>query len=114
LAESEIPGDFSMAETYLAQAVEGLRKAGQQQYLAPGLIARAELFRLRQKYEDAWADLQEGLEIARLGGMKLFLADYHLEAARLCDAEGKNEEAQTHREEAEKLIKEMNYGRRKF
>ena len=74
----------------------------------------------------ASADLEEAREIAERGDMKLHLADYHLEACRLClaeggelraeglgqRAEGKREKAREHLAIAKALIEEMGYGRR--
>jgi hypothetical protein len=60
----------------------------------------------------AWDDLNETLEIAELGSMKLHLVDYHLEAGRLCDDEGKHDKAKTHFETAKKMIEETGYHRR--
>ncbi|HLP60040.1 MAG TPA: hypothetical protein VK186_14460 [Candidatus Deferrimicrobium sp.] len=45
--------------------------------------------------------------------MKLHLCDVHLEAGRLCEARGKNDEAEEHFRDAKKLIAETRYGRRK-
>ncbi len=75
--------DFREAAHYLQQAVDGLRKAGQQHYLPLGLLAHAALYRVQGQYALAWEDLEEVLEIARYGGMRLFLVDYYLEAARV-------------------------------
>ena len=45
--------------------------------------------------------------------MNLWLVDYHLEAARLCLAEGNREaEARQHYEEAAKQVRDMGYHRR--
>jgi tetratricopeptide (TPR) repeat protein len=109
---AEKTGDFTRAGDYLHQAVAGLRKAGQQQYLAPGLLIRAECFRHQQEFKAAWEDLQEALEIAQLGSMKLFLADYHLEAGKLCEAQGKQQDARKHFTTAKKMMEEMGYGRK--
>ncbi|MCP4152132.1 MAG: hypothetical protein GY757_30615, partial [bacterium] len=49
------------------------------------------------------------MEIAGMGGMNLYIADYHLEAARLALAEGKTEQFKRHKEEAKKRIHEMQY-----
>jgi tetratricopeptide (TPR) repeat protein len=75
----------------LGQAVNGLREAGTQHYIPRGLLGRAEYYRYAGEYEKAWVDLGEVREIAERGGMNLFLADYHLEAARVCLAEGECE-----------------------
>ncbi len=50
--------------------------------------------------------------MAQLGDMKLFLADYHLESARLCIAEKKKTDAEEHLRKAEVIVKETGYGRR--
>jgi tetratricopeptide (TPR) repeat protein len=105
-------GDFERAAGFLDQAVTGLREAGYQEFIPRGLLARAGLYREMGDYEKAWADLKEAQEIAVWGEMKLHLTDYHLEAARLCGAEGKEEEARGHLERAKALIEETGYRRR--
>ena len=111
---------FNQARDYLQQAVAGLREAGYQYYLPLGLLARAACYRAQNEFAPAWADLEEAREIAERGEMKLFLADYHLEACRLClaegkahGAEGKKEKAQKHLAVAKEMIEKMGYGRRK-
>jgi tetratricopeptide (TPR) repeat protein len=79
--------DYNGAENYLNQAVDGLRQAGQQQYLPPGLYARATYFQLSKDFPSSWVNLDEALEIAEYGQMGLHLTDYHLEAARLIRAQ---------------------------
>ncbi len=74
--------DFSEAEPFLNEAVVGLRKAGTQHYLPRGLLARAGLYRHQRRFLKSWADLDEAHDIAAYGGMKLYLADYALEACR--------------------------------
>ncbi|MCP5047683.1 MAG: hypothetical protein GY940_10960, partial [bacterium] len=69
-------------------------------------------YRLQREFQKARSDLKEALEIAENGDMKLFLADYHLEAARLCIAERKKTDAEEHLRKAEVIIKETGYGRR--
>ncbi len=101
------------AKTFLDEAVAGLREAGQQQYLPLGLLARAGYYRCTQEYAKAHDDLKEVRDIAELGGMKLFLCDYHLEMQKLCVAEGKMEEAEKHEKKAGALIEETGDGRRK-
>jgi TolA-binding protein len=44
--------------------------------------------------------------------MKLWLADYHLEAGRLCLAEGRTEDAAGHLADAKRLVEETGYHRR--
>jgi tetratricopeptide (TPR) repeat protein len=105
--------DFTRAREYLNRAVTGLREYGSYQHLPRGLFVRAECFRLMKQFSRAWDDLKEAEEIAEMGGMKLFLCDYHLEAARLCAAEGKDKEADQHFRKARELIEETGYLRRK-
>ncbi len=90
----------------------GLRKAGHQEFIAKGLLARAAFYRIVEEYPQACEDLAEAREIAKMGGMNLYTADYHLEAARLALAEGKTEQFKHHKEEAKKRIHEMQYLRR--
>jgi len=97
---------------YFDEAVAGLREAGQQQYLAPGLIARAGCYRLQGLYDRAQTDLDEALEMVELGNMELYRVDYHLEAGRLCRARGQAADAQAHFQAAKALIAETGYHRR--
>jgi hypothetical protein len=55
--------------------------------------AAARLRRERGEFERAQADLDEARSLAERGGMRLHLADYHLEAARLALAAGDREAA---------------------
>jgi len=82
-ALGEGAGDFRKAAAELDQAVDGLRKAGQQDELPRGLLARAELGRVRSDFVLARRDLDEAFEIAARGGMRLFECDVHLESCRL-------------------------------
>ena len=70
----------------LQHAVNGLCRAGRQDYLPCGLLTRAWLRSLngpRTGPESAQSDLDEAWEIAERGPMPLFLADIHLHRARL-------------------------------
>lgn len=93
--------------------MQGLRDAGQQQELPRGLLARAELHRVKGDFDSAWDDLNEARDIAERGEMRLYLADFHLEATRLSLAEGKPDQARDHLSTATKMVNEMGYGRRK-
>lgn len=109
----EKTGDYTKHKDFLNQAVEGLREAGTQDHLPRGLFSRAELFRYHKSWDKVWADLEEAKEIAERGQMNLFLADYHLEAAQVCLAQGERlEEAREHYEEAKKRVDDMGYHRR--
>jgi len=105
--------DFTKAADFLNQAVDGLREAGTQHHIPKGLLARAELHRYQRSWEKAWRDLEEAKEIAERDQMNLYLADYHLEAARLCLAEGKRiKDAREYLEDARERIGKMEYHRR--
>jgi tetratricopeptide (TPR) repeat protein len=73
---------------------------------------RAECYRRQQQFSLAWVDLNKALEIAGSRSMKLHLVDYHLEAARLCQDEGKTVEAKEHVKKAAEIIEETGYHRR--
>jgi hypothetical protein len=65
-------------QTALAQALDGLRRAGDVEFLARGLLTRA--WHLAQSHDhiSAKADLDEAMDIAARGPMPLFMADIHL------------------------------------
>lgn len=104
----------------LDQALSGLRRAASQDHIPHGLLTRA-WFRYRSGVptgpDSAQADLDEAWEIASRGPMRLFMADIHLYRARLFS----NQKAETYPwesvehdlAEAERLINECGYGRRK-
>jgi TIR domain len=71
----------------LGEAVEGLRAAGQSEFIAPGLLARAAFRRSVGDWVGAARDLDEVEETAELGPMRLFLCDMALERARLALAQ---------------------------
>jgi len=75
--------DYSKAENYLNQAVAGLQEAGTQNHLPSAFLARAALYRVQENFAAAWEDLSEAQEIAERGQMRLYLADFLLEACRL-------------------------------
>ncbi|NIM99904.1 MAG: hypothetical protein GTO24_18085 [candidate division Zixibacteria bacterium] len=104
--------DFTKAMDYLNRAAAGLREAGTNDHLPRGLLARAECYRYIKEFSKARADLNEAEEIAELGGMKLHLCDFHLEAGRLCLAEENEEQAEKHFSMAKKMIEETGYHRR--
>ncbi|GAK61110.1 SEFIR domain protein [Candidatus Vecturithrix granuli] len=110
--QEEESDNFFQVEEYLKQAVEDFRNAGTQHHLPQGLLARATLHRLQHKFVKAREDLEEVQEIAERGSMRLYIADYHLEACRLCLAERKLDDAQQHLSTAKTMIDEMGYHRR--
>lgn len=109
----EKSNNFTEATNLLPKAVNGLQQAGTIYNFPLGLLSRAALFREKKEFTQAWIDLEETFEIAEQGEMKLHLTDYHLEACRLSIAEKELDKAQEHLKEAETLIKETGYGRRK-
>jgi tetratricopeptide (TPR) repeat protein len=112
LAQHEGRGDFSMAAEHLDQAVDGLRRAGTQDHIPRGLLARAALHRMRGDFEPARRDLDEALAIAERGGMGLHRADGHLEFARLYLAMGEEPSAREHLASAKGMVGCMGYKRR--
>jgi hypothetical protein len=69
--------------SYLRQSVDGLRRAGQQQFVPLGLLTRAWLNAVQDELHRAVADLDEAWLVAERGPMRLHLADIHLHRARL-------------------------------
>jgi len=85
------------------------------------LLSRAALYHEQKNFTRAWEDLDESLEIAEQGDMKLHLADYHIEACRLLRAEmtcpsGDCADFETrfqgHLRTAKELVEKTGYGRR--
>jgi tetratricopeptide (TPR) repeat protein len=105
-------GDATQAIGFLQLAVDGLRQAGTMQYLPLGLLARAALRRFIRDYDLAERDLAEVLRIVMRSGMGLYLADYHLESARLRLAQDNKDKAREHLATAKEMIERMGYHRR--
>jgi hypothetical protein len=104
--------------TPLQNAVDGLRRAGQQDHLPRGLLTRAWLRFLvgaRTGSESAQDDLDEAWEVAERGPMPLHLADIHLYRARLFGRETHYpwKSARADLGAARKLIEKHGYLRRK-
>ena len=112
LQAQEETGDFTYSAKELDQAVDGLRQAGAQEFIARGLLARAELHRVCGEFPQAQRDLDEAMSIVTRGGMGLHEADCHLEYARLYLAMGKEDSARKELDIAKKMIDEMGYHRR--
>ena len=109
----EAETDFAKAAEHLDHAVEGLRRAGREDCLPWGLLARASLRRLRGDLPAAEADLSEALEIAERGSMRLHECDTHLEWARLCRQRADRDGLERHVARARRLVEETGYGRRR-
>ncbi len=112
-AQQEGTRDFSKAAEHLDQVVDGLRQAGNQEFIALGFLARAALHRVRKDFDRARWDLEEATSIAERGGMGLHQADAHLEYARLYLAMGEKAKAQNSLATAKRMIERMGYHRRK-
>lgn len=105
--------NLSQASEPMQIALREIREANQQRHLPHGLLARAEFNRYKRQFNKAWDDLKELIEIAEQFQMELFIADYHLEATRLCLAEGNRKpEANSHFKKATNQIKNTVYNRR--
>jgi tetratricopeptide (TPR) repeat protein len=104
--------DYSESETYLDRAVDGLRKAGSQDEIPRGFLARAEYYITIKNFEKAEKDLKEAFTIADRGGMRLYLADCYLGYARLYMAKGEREKAKENLKTAKEMIEDMGYHRR--
>jgi tetratricopeptide (TPR) repeat protein len=111
-AQREGTEGLTQAATHLNRAVDGLRQAGHQEFIARGLLARAALRRARGQFARAQHDLEEALTIAARGGMRLHEADCHLESTRLHLARGEKEQARESLSKARAMVEEMGYHRR--
>ena len=113
-SKTEQVESLQTARRQLTAAVDGLRRAGQQDYTPRGLLSRAWLRFLNGDPDGARADLDEAWQIAERGPMRLHMADIHLHRARLFHAV----EAYPWRSpkddlaEARKLIEQCGYHRR--
>lgn len=109
---TENTGDFTEAAEYLNLAVDGLRKAGTQDHLPRGLLARAQLYRVTNNFILAYRDLDEAYALSTRIGTKLFEADCCLKYTCLYLAQGDTDNARKYFEQAEAIITETGYHRR--
>jgi len=100
-----------VSEKHMDLAVQGLREAGAQHHLPRGLLARSKLYRATRRFEEAWRDLREIQEIAERGEMKLYLADFNIEAGWLALTEGRLVVARAHHATSAELVERMSYNR---
>ena len=100
------------AKKWLEAAVAGLREAGLQEFIPPGLFARAEYYREMGDYQKARRDVAEAREIAERGGMGRWMVDVLLEEGRIYLAMGDNVKARECGEKCKGLIEETGYHRR--
>lgn len=97
---------------YFAKALEGLRQANQQDYLALGLLSRGDYFLFTGDLTSARTDLEEALDIGTRCAMRLDEADAHLGLALLHLTSNAPNEAHSHLALARRLVTETGYGRR--
>ncbi|HYH68852.1 MAG TPA: hypothetical protein VD866_29435 [Urbifossiella sp.] len=90
---------------HVADAVNGIRAAGQVHLLPNGLLTAALYHFVRGEHDLARQHLAEAQQIAERGPMPLFLADVHLHRARMF-------RDRTELAKAAKLIRDLGYGRR--
>lgn len=112
LAQEQRAADLTEATHYLERAVENLQRAGRQDFLPLGLLARMELRRVQGDLDRSQSDLDRGMTIATRGGMGLHQADCHLGYARLHLARGSKEAARESLGTAREMIERMGYHRR--
>ncbi|HKG46410.1 MAG TPA: DUF4062 domain-containing protein [Pyrinomonadaceae bacterium] len=111
-AQDAEPAVIASMVTYFQRAVDSLRKAAHVSYLCLGLKARAEFHRFRHDSQSADRDLSELLRLVTRSGMNLYLADYHLESARLRLATSHQDKAREHLTTAKEMVNRMVYHRR--
>jgi hypothetical protein len=111
-AQQDGPRYLDTALTSLENAVNGLRQAGQLDYLPRGLFYRAELHRACGDRERAWADVKEAMAIAEYRKMSLHQASGHLLSARLYLTQGEKDKARASWAKAKTLIEHTGYHRR--
>jgi nucleoside phosphorylase len=105
-------GDLAQAASHLASSVDGLRRAGHQEYLPLGLLTRAALHTHTRNFDRARHDLDEALTLATRCGFRLHECDAHLGHARLALAQGDSTAAQRHLASAREIIEQTGYHRR--
>ncbi|MFO0652580.1 MAG: hypothetical protein U0326_40570, partial [Polyangiales bacterium] len=101
-----------LARRHLREAVERLRRAGVQEYIARGLIARAEFHSFAGEFADASRDLSEARSLSARCGLRLHEADAHIQWTRLHLAQVNLAEARASFELARGLVRATGYGRR--
>jgi tetratricopeptide (TPR) repeat protein len=106
------PADLGAARAELDHAVTGLRQAGAQEFLARGLLARADLHLAARDLPAAARDLDEALSLATRCGMRLHEADAHLGFTRLHLARSDLAAARASLTAARTLITQTGYHRR--
>ncbi len=97
---------LTQAAKEFADAVDGLRAAGDQEFIPRALLTRAWLHAITHNATAARADLDEACQIASRADMRLHMADIHLHRARLFRDKEELKKARD-------LIEQCGYWRRK-
>lgn len=105
LGYSQSQSQPTLALPHVSVAVNGLRVAGQIQYLPLGLLTAALYHFVRDEHDLARKHLAESQQIAERGPMPLLLADVHLHRARMF-------RDRTELARAAQLIRDLGYGLR--
>lgn len=100
-------------EARLNAAVDLLRRAGRLDYLPRALLARAEMRRRAQLFDDAETDLKEVYRLSTRARMRLYEVEFWLENARLYRDRGKAPVANAHLAQARDLVEAVGYDRRR-
>jgi len=111
-AQKQPNGDYSEAKIYLDMAIDGLRRAGQQDHLPRGFLKRAELRIIMGSFDKAKDDLETAYSIANRSHMRLFEADCHIGHSALYIATGEKDKAKESLFIAKKMIADIGYYRR--
>ena len=104
--------DITTATTLLDQAVDYLRRAGAQDMLPLGPLARADLHTFTGDFPRAQRDLDEALTLSTRCGFRLHACDAHLGYARFHLAQTNPTAAQEHLTQARAILTETGYHRR--
>ena len=95
---------MELAEQHLNQSVSFLRQAGTQHELPRGLLSRAALGRVQERFDVAEYDLAEAEVIAERGGMLIWRIEAAIERCRLHLAQDNRAAARTTLKTAQALI----------
>jgi len=101
--------EFTKAENYFTQAIQGIQKANKLHHAPPFYLYRANFYFTQNQLDPALADLNSAWEIIERCGMKLYAVDYLLIHGRYSLATDDFDTALNHYIEAKQLIDEIGY-----
>ncbi|MEO5350225.1 MAG: toll/interleukin-1 receptor domain-containing protein [Magnetococcus sp. YQC-3] len=99
-------GEWEKAGEWLDKALSGLERAGVQEFILRGLIARAGYYRLLQNWAKARRDMDEAWEISQRGGMRFYILQLHLEESQWAMGQKDLTKARKELDQAETMIQE--------